>query len=244
MVWNAIEMHSSVRPPGSLHRLGKHLYLSRKQRAHEAPLCSLSGGLSTSFSSAFQLLHEQGVSLRTSFLVLSLCSILHILRTLLLMPRTHIPYPLPQYYTYGWVHYLVFFPQHYTRRLCCHEVLLLLTCRLSCGKANNYNVERFESMREDATTVSQESSESDNAPPEDGTESHESGKGIYLCFHHDIVRKISVQSVDLIISPLFLQEGAVVHRGCLTATDRRAVLWGEPEIWKGLPHLVWTVLWV
>ncbi|KAG8014943.1 Solute carrier family 43 member 3, partial [Nibea albiflora] len=72
--------------------------------AHRSTVITLYNGAFDSSAAVFLLikvLHEQGVSLRSSFLVLSSCSIIHLLRTLLLMPRTHIPYPLPQYYTYG-----------------------------------------------------------------------------------------------------------------------------------------------
>lgn len=36
------------------------------------------------------------------FLFLAACSAWHLLRTLFLMPRTHIPYPLPPDYNYGY----------------------------------------------------------------------------------------------------------------------------------------------
>lgn len=45
--------------------------------------------------------HEHGLSLRAMFLFLAACSAWHFLRTLFLMPRTHIPYPLPPDYDYG-----------------------------------------------------------------------------------------------------------------------------------------------
>ncbi|XP_029297649.1 solute carrier family 43 member 3-like [Cottoperca gobio] len=48
-----------------------------------------------------KLLHEAGVSLRSSFLFMSACSVMHLLRTFFLLPRDHIPYPLPDDYTYG-----------------------------------------------------------------------------------------------------------------------------------------------
>ncbi|XP_041641565.1 solute carrier family 43 member 3-like [Cheilinus undulatus] len=48
-----------------------------------------------------KLLHERGVSLFVSFLFVTSCSIILLLRTLFLMPRGHIPYPLPEIYTYG-----------------------------------------------------------------------------------------------------------------------------------------------
>lgn len=51
---------------------------------------------------SLQLIYESGISLRASFLFLSACSIIHLLRTLFLMPRKVIPYPLPDNYTYGY----------------------------------------------------------------------------------------------------------------------------------------------
>ncbi|KAM4603928.1 equilibrative nucleobase transporter 1-like [Polymixia lowei] len=48
-----------------------------------------------------KFLHERGVSFHTSFFMLSSCSIIHLFRTFFLMPRGHIPYPLPEGYTYG-----------------------------------------------------------------------------------------------------------------------------------------------
>ncbi|XP_051925271.1 equilibrative nucleobase transporter 1-like [Hippocampus zosterae] len=48
-----------------------------------------------------KLLYESGISLRACFLFLSICSVIHVLRTFFLFPRTIIPYPLPDDYTYG-----------------------------------------------------------------------------------------------------------------------------------------------
>ncbi|NWU35802.1 S43A3 protein, partial [Hylia prasina] len=48
-----------------------------------------------------KLLYERGLSLRAMFLFLAACSAWHLLRTLFLMPRTRIPYPLPPNYDYG-----------------------------------------------------------------------------------------------------------------------------------------------
>ncbi|XP_041640218.1 solute carrier family 43 member 3-like isoform X2 [Cheilinus undulatus] len=107
--------------------------------AHRSTIITLYNGAFDSSSAVFLLfkvLYEQDVSLRTSFLVLSFCSIIHLVRTFVLMPRTHIPYTLPQYYTYG----------------------------LDCGKANTYNVEQFENVREGAMAGSQESSGKDKMP--------------------------------------------------------------------------------
>ncbi|NWZ52497.1 S43A3 protein, partial [Haliaeetus albicilla] len=52
-----------------------------------------------------KVLYEHGLSLRAMFLFMAACSAWHLLRTLFLMPRTHIPYPLPPAYDYGlqWV---------------------------------------------------------------------------------------------------------------------------------------------
>ncbi|NXF78885.1 S43A3 protein, partial [Sclerurus mexicanus] len=48
-----------------------------------------------------KLLYAQGLSLQAMFLFLAACSAWHLLRTLFLMPRTRIPYPLPPAYDYG-----------------------------------------------------------------------------------------------------------------------------------------------
>ncbi|KAM4637081.1 equilibrative nucleobase transporter 1 isoform 2-T3 [Discoglossus pictus] len=48
-----------------------------------------------------KILYQNGVSLRITFLVISSCSICHIIRTFFLMPKKHIPYPLPEGYHYG-----------------------------------------------------------------------------------------------------------------------------------------------
>ncbi|XP_038657072.1 solute carrier family 43 member 3-like [Scyliorhinus canicula] len=48
-----------------------------------------------------KVLHEAGFSLMSMFLFIASLSTIHILRTLFLLPRTHIPYPLPERYTFG-----------------------------------------------------------------------------------------------------------------------------------------------
>lgn len=48
-----------------------------------------------------KVLYEAGLSLRLMFLFISSLSLLHILRTVFLLPRRTIPYPLPQAYEYG-----------------------------------------------------------------------------------------------------------------------------------------------
>ncbi|XP_045153011.1 solute carrier family 43 member 3 [Echinops telfairi] len=71
---------------------------------HRSTIITLYNGAFDSSSAVFliiKLLDEKGVSLRASFLFLSFCSIWHVARTFLLMPRGHIPYPLPPGYRYG-----------------------------------------------------------------------------------------------------------------------------------------------
>ncbi|KAM3623136.1 uncharacterized protein V6R79_007476 [Siganus canaliculatus] len=114
--------------------------------ARRSTIINLYNGAFDSSSAVFLIIkvtYQQGVSLRTSFLVLSVCSIIHLLRTFLLMPRAHIPYPLPQNFTYG----------------------------VSCRQGNTYTVEQCETTR-DVVAASEESTETHNTPSaaEDGTE--------------------------------------------------------------------------
>ncbi|CAG5990677.1 unnamed protein product [Menidia menidia] len=72
--------------------------------SRRSTIITLYNGAFDSSSALFliiKLLHESGVSLRASFLFLSTCSIIHVLRTFFLLPRKFIPYPLPDDYTYG-----------------------------------------------------------------------------------------------------------------------------------------------
>ncbi|XP_061099597.1 equilibrative nucleobase transporter 1-like [Conger conger] len=72
--------------------------------SHRSTIMALHTGMTCSGSGVFlivKVLHEKGVSLRSSFLFISACSVIHVLRTFLLLPKTHIPYPLPENYTYG-----------------------------------------------------------------------------------------------------------------------------------------------
>ncbi|KAM8880291.1 LOW QUALITY PROTEIN: solute carrier family 43 member 3a [Spinachia spinachia] len=90
--------------------------------AHRSTVITLYNGAFDSSASVFLIitvLHEQGISLRSSLLVVSFRSIFHLVRSFLLMPRTYIPYTPPQRYTYG----------------------------LNCRKSNCYNVEQFEGTR-------------------------------------------------------------------------------------------------
>ncbi|XP_027010469.1 solute carrier family 43 member 3b [Tachysurus fulvidraco] len=72
--------------------------------SHRSTVITLYNGAFDSSSAVFlivKLLYEDGVSLRYSLIFLSCCSVIHIIRTFLLMPRSHIPFPLPENYTYG-----------------------------------------------------------------------------------------------------------------------------------------------
>lgn len=72
--------------------------------AHRSTIITLYNGAFDSSSAVFlivKLLFEDGVSLQSSFLFLSGCSVIHLFRTFVLMPCRHIPYPLPENYSYG-----------------------------------------------------------------------------------------------------------------------------------------------
>ncbi|XP_067915924.1 equilibrative nucleobase transporter 1-like [Heterodontus francisci] len=67
-------------------------------------IITLYNGAFDSSSAVFlvvKVLYEAGLSLMSMFLFISCLSSIHILRTIFLLPRTHIPYPLPKGYTYG-----------------------------------------------------------------------------------------------------------------------------------------------
>uniref|UniRef100_A0A8C7V960 Solute carrier family 43 member 3a n=1 Tax=Oncorhynchus mykiss TaxID=8022 RepID=A0A8C7V960_ONCMY len=67
--------------------------------SHRSTIITLYNGAFDSSSAVFliiKVMYEGGVSLRSSFLILSVCSVIHLLRTFFLMPNTHIPYPLPE----------------------------------------------------------------------------------------------------------------------------------------------------
>ncbi|XP_039197112.1 solute carrier family 43 member 3 isoform X1 [Crotalus tigris] len=71
---------------------------------HRSIIITLYNGAFDSSSAVFliiKLLYEQGLSLGAMFFFMSACSAWHLFRTFFLMPRYHIPYPLPPGYTYG-----------------------------------------------------------------------------------------------------------------------------------------------
>ncbi|XP_054454194.1 equilibrative nucleobase transporter 1-like [Anoplopoma fimbria] len=72
--------------------------------SHRSTVITLYNGAVDSSSALFlviKLLHESGISFHSSFLFLSACSVIHLLRTFFLLPRDYILYPLPDDYTYG-----------------------------------------------------------------------------------------------------------------------------------------------
>uniref|UniRef100_A0A8C3AQV6 Solute carrier family 43 member 3 n=1 Tax=Cyclopterus lumpus TaxID=8103 RepID=A0A8C3AQV6_CYCLU len=87
-----------------------------------------------------KLLHEAGISLCTSFLFLATSSFTSsLLRTFFLMPRDHIPYPLPDDYTYGYELPIKPCTRHTPNRTIAHPIsrylcpFLLLYTLLSSG---------------------------------------------------------------------------------------------------------------
>ncbi|XP_036621274.1 solute carrier family 43 member 3 [Trichosurus vulpecula] len=71
---------------------------------HRSTIITLYNGAFDSSSATFliiKLLYEQGLKLRVCFFILCAFSIWHLIRTFFLMPRGHIPFPLPSNYSYG-----------------------------------------------------------------------------------------------------------------------------------------------
>ncbi|XP_036375569.1 solute carrier family 43 member 3-like [Megalops cyprinoides] len=90
--------------------VGSMLYVTNVQvgnlfGSHRSTVISLNAGASNSSPVIFliiEVLNGVGVSLRSSFLFLAASSVILLLRTFFLMPKTHIPYPLPENYMYRW----------------------------------------------------------------------------------------------------------------------------------------------
>ncbi|XP_053183297.1 equilibrative nucleobase transporter 1-like [Scomber japonicus] len=88
---------------------GTVLYITNAQvgnlfDSYRSTIITIYNGAYDSSAAVFffiKLLHDRGVSLHSSFLFLTLCSIILLLRTFFLMPTGHIPYPMPETYTYG-----------------------------------------------------------------------------------------------------------------------------------------------
>lgn len=72
--------------------------------SRRSTIITLYNGAFDSSSALFlviKLVYEADISLLASFLFLSSCSVIHLFRTVFLLPRKFIPYPLPDDYTYG-----------------------------------------------------------------------------------------------------------------------------------------------
>uniref|UniRef100_A0A671S7F9 Solute carrier family 43 member 3-like n=1 Tax=Sinocyclocheilus anshuiensis TaxID=1608454 RepID=A0A671S7F9_9TELE len=72
--------------------------------SHRSTIITVYNGAFDSSSVIFliiKVLYERGVSFRSSFLFLSACNLIHLLRTLFLMPKSHIPYSISDDYKYG-----------------------------------------------------------------------------------------------------------------------------------------------
>ncbi|KAM9032401.1 equilibrative nucleobase transporter 1-like [Sarcophilus harrisii] len=71
---------------------------------HRSTIITMYNGAFDSSSAIFliiKLLYERGLKLQVSFFILCAFSIWHLIRTFFLMPKGHIPFPLPSNYTYG-----------------------------------------------------------------------------------------------------------------------------------------------
>ncbi|XP_056239630.1 solute carrier family 43 member 3b [Seriola aureovittata] len=110
MAFSSSVLSNLLFPALSLLAVGGILFLVTNMQvgnlfgSRRSTIITLYNGAFDSSSALFliiKLLHESGISLRDSFLFLSACSAIHLLRTFFLMPRKFIPYPLPDHYTYG-----------------------------------------------------------------------------------------------------------------------------------------------
>ncbi|XP_034400250.1 solute carrier family 43 member 3b [Cyclopterus lumpus] len=110
MAFSTAALSNLLFPAASLLAAGGILFLITNMQvgnlfgSRRSTIITLYNGAFDSSSALFlviKLLHETGVSLLSSFLFLSACSVIHLLRTFFLLPRHHIPYPLPEGYTYG-----------------------------------------------------------------------------------------------------------------------------------------------
>uniref|UniRef100_A0A3Q3L0H4 Solute carrier family 43 member 3b n=1 Tax=Mastacembelus armatus TaxID=205130 RepID=A0A3Q3L0H4_9TELE len=112
MAFSTSALSNLLFPALSLMAIGGILFLMTNMQvgnlfgSHRSTVITLYNGAFDSSSALFlviKLLYESGISLHASFLFLSCCSIIHLLRTFFLLPRKFIPYPLPDSYTYGYV---------------------------------------------------------------------------------------------------------------------------------------------
>uniref|UniRef100_A0A8C2Q5J0 Solute carrier family 43 member 3a n=1 Tax=Cyprinus carpio TaxID=7962 RepID=A0A8C2Q5J0_CYPCA len=69
--------------------------------SHRSTIITVYNGAFDSSSAIFLIIKvfcERNVSLHSSFFFLSACNLIHLLRILFLMPKSHIPYPIPDNY--------------------------------------------------------------------------------------------------------------------------------------------------
>uniref|UniRef100_A0AAY4A0Q2 Solute carrier family 43 member 3 n=1 Tax=Denticeps clupeoides TaxID=299321 RepID=A0AAY4A0Q2_9TELE len=98
--------------------------------AHRSTIITLYNGAFDSSSAIFfiiKVLFEAGISFHFSFLFLTACSVIHFLRTIFLMPKKHIPYLIPDDYTYG----------------------------MNCGKSKSYDMETPEAEQQQEEDVAE-----------------------------------------------------------------------------------------
>ncbi|XP_061074780.1 equilibrative nucleobase transporter 1-like [Conger conger] len=89
---------------GGLMLLITNLQVGSLFDTHRSTIITLYNGAYDSSAIIFLIIKvasERGISVHSSFFFLSACSIIHLIRTFILMPKKHIPYPLPEGYTYG-----------------------------------------------------------------------------------------------------------------------------------------------
>ncbi|KAJ8262496.1 hypothetical protein GJAV_G00167110 [Gymnothorax javanicus] len=94
----------SVIAVGGILLLVSNMQVGNLFGAHRSTIITLYNGAFDSSSFIFlvvKVLSDGGISFHHSFFFMSACSIVHLMRTFILMPKMHIPYPLPDGYSYG-----------------------------------------------------------------------------------------------------------------------------------------------
>uniref|UniRef100_A0A8C1IF87 Solute carrier family 43 member 3a n=1 Tax=Cyprinus carpio TaxID=7962 RepID=A0A8C1IF87_CYPCA len=111
----------SIKAVGGILFLMTNMQVGNLFDSHRSTIITVYNGAFDSSSAIFliiKVLCERRVSLRSSFLFLSACKLIHLLRILFLMPKSHIPHPIPDNYKYG------------------------------CAKSHSYNVKQYEAERD------------------------------------------------------------------------------------------------
>lgn len=158
---------------------------------------------------------------------MSSCSIIHLLRTLFLMPKSHIPYPLPRHYSYGWV------PSRFSRKLPPPDRHVLFSPhRLRCQKANTYNVEQFEKAMNGAVTE-QQSVDGKDSVSQDSENGTSRLWNDYICTHIVIWKK-SAHSMKDFFSGIKVTSDFMWFSICSAVSFKSCVF-----SWFFLWHLLW-----